>query len=595
MKLGHTAALTLLIIVVPVRAQEPLGAAFAYQGRLMDAGIHADGTYFMQFGLFDVAAGGTALQLQPPAGFAPVAVSGGLFSAMLDFDPAHFDGRKLWVEVNVEGAVLAPRQALAATPHAVAAQKLVVPLTQAASVGNVSMLTFRNTLAGAPFAMGAQFWSASSNGVAGFHDDPGAAGAMYINSNAGISGASDSGPGVYGRSTLSTGVGVHGRASDDPAVTSIGVLGTNDGPGRGVVGESRFGQAVYGDSETHDGVFGLSRGGEGRSGVYGASLDPTGFGVFGHHVSTSGTAPGVHGETNSVETNASAVLGVVRSASPGGGSAAVRGVNHGTTVSGYGVHGSHDGSGRGVFGQSVDGWGVYGSGNGDSGPPTTSGGVRCIGNFYQSAGQFRASPTSTVWTTNKPATVKLDSGEPVKLFAEEAAEVFFCDYGAGRLNDGRARIALDPRFAQTVTVSDEFPMMVFVQVEGECEGVFVLNKSATGFDVVELRGGRSSAAFSYRVVCRRRHYEGLRLPDEARDRAANERMLAIVWPETLAADAAARRSQPAGAARAAVPAFDPDLQDCAAVRGATPISGEVVLPAATCDGAAQRRRGVGGE
>ncbi|MCG3125290.1 MAG: hypothetical protein CHACPFDD_00108 [Phycisphaerae bacterium] len=164
------------------------------------------------------------------------------------------------------------------------------------------------------------------------------------------------------------------------------------------------------------------------------------------------------------------------------------------------------------------------------------------GNFVMYNGTFYASPTSTTWTTNKPATVKLDNGRQVKLFAEEATEVFFTDYGDGQLRDGRARITLDADFLQTVTISDEFPMRVFVQVEGECNGVYVTNKDAHGFDVIELIDGRSDAPFTFRVVCTRKHYEGERLASEEQDIAFNTRMLETVWPEQLA-EAARQRER----------------------------------------------------
>lgn len=58
---------------------------------------------------------------------------------------------------------------------------------------------------------------------------------------------------------------------------------------------------------------------------------------------------------------ATAVHGVLSSAAPGSNSAALRGENQGTNTSGYGVWGSHDAGGMGVYGASVDGRGVYGA------------------------------------------------------------------------------------------------------------------------------------------------------------------------------------------------------------------------------------------
>lgn len=97
-----------------------------------------------------------------------------------------------------------------------------------------------------------------------------------------------------------------------------------------------------------------------------------------------------------------------------------------------------------------------------------------------------------------------------KLYCEEAAEVYFTDYGSARLSGGRAHIELDPIFLQTVTIDDAHPLMVFVEPNGETNGTYV-EKHATGFDVIERAGGASNAPFDYRIVARRKGYESLRL------------------------------------------------------------------------------------
>lgn len=88
----------------------------------------------------------------------------------------------------------------------------------------------------------------------------------------------------------------------------------------------------------------------------------------------SGTFPGVQGESDSLSNNAVGVRGYITSTSPGSGSAGVWGRNFGTTDSGYGVRGNHDGGGYGVYGASVSGTGVYGY----SAAPSTSPGTRGV-------------------------------------------------------------------------------------------------------------------------------------------------------------------------------------------------------------------------
>ena len=89
------------------------------------------------------------------------------------------------------------------------------------------------------------------------------------------------------------------------------------------------------------------------------------------------------------------------------------------------------------------------------------------------------------------------------MFAPEAPEVLFEDYGIGQLVGGRAHIEFDPIYAANVVISRDHPLRVFIQLEGDCNGVFVTNKSSTGFDVVELARGASNASFSWHAVANR--------------------------------------------------------------------------------------------
>jgi len=155
------------------------------------------------------------------------------------------------------------------------------------------------------------------------------------------------------------------------------------------------------------------------------------------------------------------------------------------------------------------------------------------GNTVITGGYLDVSSTSVTWTATKPATVKAHDGSSVRLFSEEAAEVFFTDYGSSHLTGGRAHVELDPRFLETVTIDATHSMKVFVQLEGDCRGVFVTNKSATSFDVVEIQDGKSGVPFTYRVVCKRRYYEDERLATPDEDRKYNERMQREMWPELV--------------------------------------------------------------
>ncbi|WP_395046805.1 beta strand repeat-containing protein [Flavobacterium sp.] len=86
------------------------------------------------------------------------------------------------------------------------------------------------------------------------------------------------------------------------------------------------------------------------------------------------------------------------------------------------------------------------------------------------------------------------------MFAPEAPEVLFEDYGVGQLNNGQVTIKVDPIFSKNIFVDSKHPLKVFVQLEGDCNGVFVTSKSKDGFTVKELNGGKSNVSFSWHII-----------------------------------------------------------------------------------------------
>ena len=99
--------------------QSPLGTGFTYQGRLQQNGQPFTGSANLVFKLFDAPTGGNLLGTQTLNG---VTVSAGLFTVLLDpnseFGANAFNGQRRWLEVTANGTLLAPRQALTATPYA---------------------------------------------------------------------------------------------------------------------------------------------------------------------------------------------------------------------------------------------------------------------------------------------------------------------------------------------------------------------------------------------------------------------------------------------------------------------------------------------
>jgi hypothetical protein len=154
---------------------------------------------------------------------------------------------------------------------------------------------------------------------------------------------------VRNGSALAGSYGVVGRLTSSNATSpSAGVRGIGTGAGLGVWGSQTKGTGVYGSTGSGYGVRGFTS---------------NGTGVYGIHAGNTGTTPGVRGDTNSTDTDASAVYGLVTSASPGVRSAGVRGQNNATNGYGTGVYGVNAGPGDGLTGLSHGGYGVEGTGD----------------------------------------------------------------------------------------------------------------------------------------------------------------------------------------------------------------------------------------
>jgi len=109
-----------LLAASPALAQ---GTAFSYQGKLSNNGAPANGTYDMQFKLFDALTGGN--QVGAPVTNPTVAVENGVFTVQLDFGAGAFDSTPRYLEIGVRPAndpnpytVLSPRQAFSSIPYA---------------------------------------------------------------------------------------------------------------------------------------------------------------------------------------------------------------------------------------------------------------------------------------------------------------------------------------------------------------------------------------------------------------------------------------------------------------------------------------------
>jgi hypothetical protein len=243
--------------------------------------------------------------------------------------------------------------------------------------------------------------------------------------------------------------------------------------------------------------------------VTGKTTGDSSYGVYGY--STGNSASGLVGQA--VGTGGAGVVGF--------------------STYGWGVIGGDSTSGTekgGVLGQSLDGIAVSANATGHGT------GITTYNNTLDSAtllavnaspgpgalSFFAGNPSATLgcWITSvgdlscsgsKSAMVALDGGRKVALYAVESPENWFEDYGSGSLSGGSAVVSLDSAFTQTINTGASYH--VFLTPEGECEGLYVANKTANGFEVRELRGGRSNVNFDYRIIAHRKGYENVRMRD----------------------------------------------------------------------------------
>jgi hypothetical protein len=120
-------ALTLIVCRATVSSAVPMGTAWTYQGRLIDANYPADGLYDFEFKLFDDPCLGTqqggAIEVND------LDVVDGYFTVELDFGGGVFEGDARWLEIGVrpgEGVnlfdTLWPRQPVTPTAYALYAE-----------------------------------------------------------------------------------------------------------------------------------------------------------------------------------------------------------------------------------------------------------------------------------------------------------------------------------------------------------------------------------------------------------------------------------------------------------------------------------------
>jgi hypothetical protein len=239
-------------------------------------------------------------------------------------------------------------------------------------------------------------------------------------------------------------------------------------------------------------------------------------------VSENLVGQGIIRGTNTNNVTGSISYGILGEANATGiGSAGVVGFsnNPGSGLFEIGVLGDYNKWGAAVYGQGYNAviandlvtprdYGVYGS-------VVSSGGVGVYGKSPSTLGFGMYCSGNFAVTGAKSASVPTTQGNQL-VYCTESPELWFEDLGVGALTNGSAHIVLDGMFQETVYIDTAHKMHVFVQEEGDSNGLFVtLDADNKGFTVKEKQNGHSNTTFSYRILAKRRFYQDQRFGVDA--------------------------------------------------------------------------------
>jgi hypothetical protein len=204
------------------------------------------------------------------------------------------------------------------------------------------------------------------------------------------------------------------------------------------------------------------------------------------------------------------------------GSASVAGISSSQGSNEIGVLGDYGLWGAGVFGRGPNG-------NFSDMPSLKDHGVfGTVGSSQFGTGVYGKNTDLTIGSANallsngnfavtgtKSASVPTTKGNQL-VYCTESPELWFEDLGFGTLANGSVHIKLDDMFQETVYIDNSHKIHVFLQEEGDSNGLFVtLDADNKGFTVKEKSNGRSNNSFSYRILAKRRFYQNQRFGVDA--------------------------------------------------------------------------------
>ncbi len=318
---------------------------------------------------------------------------------------------------------------------------------------------------GTGWGVGARSNNATGIGLVAYNTNTIGAGLIASGANAPLS---------YLGSTGATLNGVMGGVAFSTSATGTGFSGT--GNGSITVSTLITGSGIAGSGNT--GVYGLSTAASNGTGIIGSGGNSSA-------ITTNSTGSGIAGS--------SLTMGVFGYAGNGDDVAA----NYGNAGGEFVLDGDNDPTTNSTDSESNRARAIL-AGFNNINPPSVGGGSQpsYFGGYFsggnENGGNQNYSYTALRFSIGADGTVggsttdfkivgpgsvstliKDSEGTPRILFAPEAPEILFQDFGVGKLVNGQARINIDPILKGSLFIDNEHPLKVYVTLEGECNGIYV--------------------------------------------------------------------------------------------------------------------------
>jgi hypothetical protein len=315
--------------------------------------------------------------------------------------------------------------------------------------------------------------------------------------------------GLYGVATATSGnsVGVYGTGID-------GLQGSGSAYGVYAAASASGSTGVYGTAPQF-GLYGVASGSGNTVGVFGSGADGlqgagTIHGVYsngGQYGVLSYTSAGIAG-TYGVYQGASATGAASKGSVPGAAVWADTDFNSGAVDFVIpALYATADNNAAAYFLNNSQYWTLDVSNLGSGG--TVSDVIRAEGTRGSCTLTGGGDTACTGTLKSVVATAGSAGAQRVETYSVQSAENWFEDAGTAQLVNGTGRVNLESVFGQIVNTGVEYH--VFLTPDGDCKGLYVSAKTASGFEVRELGGGASSIAFEYRIMAKRVGYENVRL------------------------------------------------------------------------------------